>query len=153
MAGQTDQLVTPGSGRGLLDVYGDRFLLKLLVRKEIKVRYRGSVLGLMWSYVKPLVQFLIYFVALGIFLNLQRGTPNYAIYLFAGIVLVNFFTESLSNATRSIVDNRDLIRKIYLPRELFPVSTVWVSAANFLPQLLVMIGACLRRSFNWRLSP
>ncbi len=143
MAGQTDQLVKPGSGRGLLDVYGDRFLLKLLVRKEIKVRYRGSVLGLLWSYVKPLVQFLIYFVALGIFLNLQRGTPNYAIYLFAGIVLVNFFTESLSNATRSIVDNRDLIRKIYLPRELFPVSTVWVSAAHFLPQLLVLIGACL----------
>lgn len=143
MAGQNDQLIKPGSGRGLLDVYGDRFLLKLLVRKEIKVRYRGSVLGLMWSYVKPLVQFLIYFVALGVFLNLQRGTPNYAIYLFAGIVLVNFFTESLSNATRSIVDNRDLIRKIYLPRELFPVATVWVSAAHFLPQLLVLIGACL----------
>ncbi|MET3949670.1 ABC transporter permease [Arthrobacter sp. UYEF36] len=143
MAGQTDQLVKPGSGRGLLDVYGDRFLLKLLVRKEIKVRYRGSVLGLLWSYVKPLVQFLIYFVALGVFLDLQRGTPNYAIYLFAGIVLVNFFTECLSNATRSIVDNRDLIRKIYLPRELFPVATVWVSAAHFLPQLLVLVGACL----------
>jgi ABC-2 type transport system permease protein len=143
MAGQTDQLIKPGSGRGLLDVYADRFLLKLLVRKEIKVRYRGSVLGLLWSYVKPLVQFLIYFVALGVFLDLQRGTPNYAIYLFAGIVLVNFFTESLSNATRSIVDNRDLIRKIYLPRELFPVATVWVSAAHFFPQLLVLIGACL----------
>jgi ABC-2 type transport system permease protein len=143
MAGQPDQLIKPGSGRGLLDVYGDRFLLKLLVRKEIKVRYRGSVLGLLWSYVKPLVQFLIFFVALGIFLDLQRGTPNYAIYLFAGIVLVNFFTESLSNATRSIVDNRDLIRKIYLPRELFPVATVWVSAAHFFPQLLVLIGACL----------
>ena len=143
MATQSTSCAIPGSGRGLLDVYGDRFLLKLLVRKEIKVRYRGSVLGLLWSYVKPLVQFLIYFVALGIFLNLQRGTPNYAIYLFAGIVLVNFFTESLSNATRSIVDNRDLIRKIYLPRELFPVATVWVSAAHFLPQLLVLVGACL----------
>ena len=68
--------IKPGTGRGLLDVYGDRFLLKLLVRKEIKVRYRGSVLGLLWSYVKPLVQFLIYFVALGIFLNLQRGRPT-----------------------------------------------------------------------------
>lgn len=143
MAGPTDQLVKPGMGRGLLDVYGDRFLLKLLVRKEIKIRYRGSVLGLLWSYVKPLMQFLIYFIALGIFLNLEHGTPNYAVYLFSGIVLVNFFTESLSNATRSIVDNRDLIRKIYLPRELFPVATVWVSAAHFLPQLLVLVGACL----------
>lgn len=143
MPDPTDDMIRPGQGRGLLDVYDHRFLLKLLVRKEIKVRYRGSVLGLLWSYVKPLMQFLIYFVALGIFLNLQRGTPNYAIYLFAGIVLVNFFTESLGNATRSIVDNRDLIRKIYLPRELFPVATVWVSAAHFLPQLVVLIGACL----------
>jgi ABC-2 type transport system permease protein len=143
MAEKVDEFVKPGSGRGLLDVYGDRFLLKLLVRKEIKIRYRGSVLGLLWSYVKPLMQFLIYYIALGIFLNLEHGTPNYAVYLFAGIVLVNFFTESLSNSTRSIVDNRDLIRKIYLPRELFPVATVWVSAAHFLPQLVVLIGACL----------
>ncbi len=141
--GQAEQLIKPGTGRGLLDVYSNRFLLKLLVRKEIKIRYRGSALGLLWSYVKPLMQFLIYFVALGIFLNLQHGTPNYAIYLFSGIVFVNFFTESLGNATRSIVDNRDLIRKIYLPRELFPVATVWVSAAHFLPQVAVLIGACL----------
>ena len=143
MARQSDQLIKPGVGRGLLDIYGDRFLLKLLVRKEIKIRYRGSVLGLLWSYVKPLMQFLIYFIALGIFLNLEHGTPNYAIYLFAGIVLVNFFTEALSNSTRSIVDNRDLLRKIYLPRVLFPVATVWVSAAHFLPQMIVLIAACL----------
>jgi ABC-2 type transport system permease protein len=140
---RTEELIRPGNGRGLLDVYSNRFLLKLLVRKEIKIRYRGSALGLLWSYVKPLMQFLIYFVALGIFLNLQHGTPNYAIYLFSGIVFVNFFTESLGNATRSIVDNRDLIRKIYLPRELFPVATVWVSAAHFLPQVAVLVGACL----------
>jgi ABC-2 type transport system permease protein len=139
----SEELIKPGYGRGLLDVYANRFLLKLLVRKEIKIRYRGSALGLLWSYVKPLMQFLIYFVALGVFLNLQHGTPNYAIYLFSGIVFVNFFTESLGNATRSIVDNRDLIRKIYLPRELFPVATVWVSAAHFLPQAAVLVGACL----------
>ena len=83
MSGTAGNMTRPGQGRGLLDVYDHRFLLKLLVRKEIKVRYRGSVLGLLWSYVKPLMQFLIYFVALGIFLNLQRGTPNYAIYLFS----------------------------------------------------------------------
>jgi ABC-2 type transport system permease protein len=140
---QSEELIKPGSGRGLLDVYANRFLLKLLVRKEIKIRYRGSALGLLWSYMKPLMQFLVYFVALGIFLNLQHGTPNYAIYLFSGIVFINFFTEALGNSTRSIVDNRDLIRKIYLPRELFPVATVWVSAAHFLPQAAVLVGACL----------
>ena len=141
--GVVSPLTTPGEGGGLRDVFRQWFLLKLLVRKEIKVRYRGSVLGLLWSYVKPLMQFLVYFVALGIFLNLQGSTPNYAIYLFSGIILVNFFVEVLGNSTRSIVDNRDLIRKIYLPRELFPVSTLLVSAIHFLPQTVVLIGACL----------
>lgn len=140
-------LTQPGRSGGLKDVYRNRFLLKLLVRKEIKVRYRGSVLGIVWSYMKPGMQFLVFYVALGLFLNVQGSTPNYPIYLFAGIVLVNFFTEALGNATRSIVNNRDLIRKIYLPRELFPVASVWVSAAHFLPQVVILIVVCL--FFGW----
>jgi ABC-2 type transport system permease protein len=133
----------PGRGKGLRDVYKNRFLLKLLVSKEIKVRYRGSVLGILWSYMRPLTQFLVFYVALGLFLGVQGSTPNYPIYLFSGIVLVNFFTEALGNATRSIVENRDLIRKIYLPRELFPVASVWVSAVHFLPQFLILLVVCL----------
>ncbi|WP_285726316.1 ABC transporter permease [Psychromicrobium xiongbiense] len=133
----------PGRGKGLRDVYKNRFLLNLLVRKEIKVRYRGSVLGIVWSYMRPLTQFLVFYVALGLFLGVQGSTPNFPIYLFSGIVLVNFFTEALGNATRSIVDNRDLIRKIYLPRELFPVANVWVSAVHFFPQLLILVVVCL----------
>jgi ABC-2 type transport system permease protein len=140
-------LVHPGRAGGLKSVYRNRFLLKLLVRKEIKVRYRGSVLGIVWSYMKPGLQFLVFYVALGLFLNVQGSTPNYPIYLFSGIVLVNFFTEALGNATRSIVNNRDLIRKIYLPRELFPVASVWVSAAHFLPQVLILVVVCL--FFGW----
>ncbi|WP_428985664.1 ABC transporter permease [Sinomonas terricola] len=140
-------LSAPGRSGGLRDVYRNRFLLKLLVRKEIKVRYRGSALGIVWSYMKPGLQFLVFYVALGLFLNVQGSTPNYPIYLFAGIVLVNFFTEALGNATRSIVGNRDLIRKIYLPRELFPVASVWVSAAHFLPQVLILVVVCL--FFGW----
>lgn len=113
------------------------------------MRYRGSVLGLIWSYVKPGVQFLVFYVALGIFLGLEKsprnpaGLHNYAIYLFSGIILVNFFTEALGNAARSIVGNGGLIKKIYLPRELFPVASVWVSAVHFLPQLIILLGACL----------
>lgn len=142
-------LERPGVGRGLRDVFASRFLLKLVVRKELKVRYRGSVLGLLWSYVKPGVQFLVFYLALGVFLGLEKsprnpdGLQNYAIYLFSGVILVNFFTEALGNAARSIVGNGGLIKKIYLPRELFPVSSVWVSAIHFLPQLIILLGACL----------
>ncbi len=147
--GGSDALVRPGVGGGLADVFRQRFLLKLLVRKELQIRYRGSVLGLLWSYVKPGVQFVVFYIALGVFLGLERsprnpdGLANYAIYLFSGIVLINFFSEALSNAARSIVGNGGLIKKIYLPRELFPVASVWVSAVHFVPQLAVLVAACL----------
>lgn len=141
--GLSTELVTPGLGRGLRDVVRSRFLLKLLVAKELKVRYRGSVLGLLWSYVKPGVQFVVFWFALGVFLGMERNTENYAIYLFSGIILINFFTEALGNASRSIVGNGGLIKKIYLPRELFPVASVWVSAVHFVPQLVVLLIACL----------
>lgn len=147
-AANGSELLKPGVGHGLLDVFRSRFLLKLLVRKELKVRYRGSVLGLLWSYVKPGVQFLVFYIALGVFLGQEKsarnpdGLENYAIYLFSGIVLINFFSEALGNAARSIVSNGGLIKKIYLPRELFPVASVWVSAVHFLPQLIILMGAC-----------
>ncbi len=150
------ELTRPGMGAGLLDVVRSRFLLKLLVAKELQVRYRGSVLGILWSYVKPGVQFVVFYIALGVFLGLEqsdrnpKGLPNYAIYLFSGIVLINFFTEALGNASRAIVGNSGLIKKIYLPRQLFPVASVWVSGVHFLPQIVILIVACL---FNgWRPS-
>ena len=148
MTVSNDELVRPGVGNGLSDVVRARYLLKLLVRKELKVRYRGSVLGLLWSYVKPGVQFFVFYLALGVFLGMEKsprnpdGLPNYAIYLFSGIILINFFTEALSNASRSIVGNGGLIKKIYLPRQLFPVASVWVSAVHFLPQVLILLAAC-----------
>ena len=145
---QDTPLIRPGIGHGLKDVFRQRYLLKLLVQKEIKLRYRGSVLGVLWSYVKPAIQFVVFYVAMGVFLGQNRNVENYAVYLFSGIVLINFFTEALSNAARSIVYNSGLIKKIFLPRELFPVASVFVSAAHFLPQLVVLLIGCLLT--GWR---
>jgi ABC-2 type transport system permease protein len=135
--------VRPGQGAGLVDVVRRRYLLNLLVRKEVQVRYRGSVLGWLWSYVKPVTQFLVFFVALGVFLQLNGSIPNYPVYLFSGLIMVNLFSEAFSNGTRSLVDNAALIKKIYLPRELFPVSSTLVALVNFLPQVLVLGVVCL----------
>jgi ABC-2 type transport system permease protein len=143
MATSTDTYAVPGVGAGLLDVYRRRYLLKLIVRKELRVRYRGSVLGLAWSYVKPLVQYVVLFFALGIVLRVGDQIPNYALYMFSGVIVINFFSEAFSNATRSIVSNAALVKKIYLPRELFPVASVWVAAVHFLPQLIVLLAAAL----------
>ena len=144
------ELVEPGRGRGLLDVARNRFLLRLVVRKELRVRYRGSVLGLFWSYVKPAVQFAVYFLALGVFLKLNETLEDFAVYLFSGLVVLNFFGEAFGNAARSIVRNAPLVKKIYLPRELFPVATTYVAAIHLLPQVVVLfVGAVLS---GWRPS-
>lgn len=138
----THPLTSPGRGRGLRDVFQNRYLLKLLVDKEIQVRYRGSVLGILWSYIKPGVQFGVFYIAMGLFLGLERGMQNYAIYLFSGMIVINFFSEGFSNGAKAMVVNGALIKKIYLPRELFSVSTIWVALIHFVPQIVVLLIAC-----------
>lgn len=145
-----NDFVRPGRSAGLADVLRRRYLLSLLVRKETRVRYRGSVLGWLWSYVRPLTQFIVFFLALGIFLQQNQRIENYAIYLFSGLIVINFFNEAFGNGTRSIVDNAPLIKKIYLPRELFPVSSTLVSLVNLVPQIIVLLAACL--VVGWRPS-
>lgn len=136
-------LKAPGRGRGILDAVKNRYLLRLLVDKEIQVRYRGSVLGILWSYIKPGVQFLVFYIAMGMFLGLERGMHNYAVYLFSGMIAINFFSEGFGNGARAMVVNSALIRKIYLPRELFSLSTVFVALVHFVPQIAVMLLACV----------
>ena len=131
----------------MLDVFRRRYLLSLIVRKEVQIRYRGSVLGWMWSYVKPLVQFVVFYVAIGVFLGMNTRVDFFPIYLLAGITVVTFFNEAFSNGTRSLVDNAALIKKIYLPREMFPVSSMLIAAVNTVPQIVVVIVIAL--FFGW----
>ncbi|MGM1017683.1 MAG: ABC transporter permease [Actinomycetota bacterium] len=133
------QFDTPGQSRGLLDVFRWRYLLSLLVRTGVTTRYRNSVLGWTWSYVRPGAQFLVFWVVLGLFLTMGRNIPNYAVYLFSGIIVINLFSESFKNATTSIVGNAVLVRKVYLPRQLFAVSSVIVAFVHFLPQVGLLI--------------
>lgn len=138
----TANFLAPGSGGGLLDVFHRRYLLRLLVHKELKARYHGSVLGMLWSYIKPAVQFGVFYFVIGVFFKMNYAVENYAVYLFSGIVAMNFFSEAFGNATRSITGNWALVKKIYLPRELFPVASVFVSFIHFIPQVLVLLVGC-----------
>jgi ABC-2 type transport system permease protein len=135
-------LVSPFESAGLLDVLKRRYLLKLLVQKEVQSRYQGSLLGVLWSYVQPLVRFCMYFFVIGLVFGLHKSVPNFAIHMFAALAGVHFFTETFSSGTRSIVRNKAIVRKMPMPREMFPVASVIVSAINSFPQLLILfIGA------------
>lgn len=142
-----DTLSEPGSNVGLIDVFRRRYLLSLIVRKEVQIRYRGSLLGWAWSYVKPLVQFVVFYVAIGVFLGMNGQVDFFPIYLLAGITVITFFNEAFTNGTRSLIDNAALIKKIYLPREMFPVASMLIAAVNSLPQILVILVIAV--FFGW----
>lgn len=131
-------LAPPAATQGLLEVFRRRYLLKLLVRREINARYSGSFLGLIWSYINPLSQFFIYFVVFGILLDRNR-TENFAVHIFCGLIVVHFFVETFNAGTRSIVRNKALIRKMALPKEMFPVASMLVSLYHVTPQLAIML--------------
>jgi ABC-2 type transport system permease protein len=131
-------LAPPGGPSGLAGVFQRRYLLRLLLRKELQVRYQGSMVGLAWSYVKPLVRFFMYFFVMGILLGLNRF-EDFALHIFSGMVVLHLFTETLNAGTRSIVRNRSLITKIALPRETFPVASLMVSGYHVVPQMVVLV--------------
>jgi len=131
-------LSAPSGVGGLLDVFRRRYLLRLLVKKELRARYQGSFLGMLWSYVQPLVRFSMYYFVMGLVLGLSRGVENFAVHIFSGMVFVHFFTETFASGTRSIVKNKALVRKMALPREMFPIAAMLVSAFHTFPQLVIL---------------
>jgi ABC-2 type transport system permease protein len=127
-----------GSRESVADVWARRELLGLLVRREIKSRYKDSALGFFWSLARPLAMLLVYWVALGKFLGAERSIPEFAVFVFTGLTAWQFFSDIVVQGTGSIVANSGLIKKVYLPREVFPLSVVGSAAFNFVIQLGIL---------------
>ena len=126
------------------------YLLKTLVVRDFKVRYKASVLGALWSFLNPLMMTFVYFF---VFSTIFRSSiPNFPIYLMSGIILFNFFSEATNLGMQSIVGNAGLITKVYIPKYIFPISKVLSSAVNLaislLPLLVMMLitGTPIRKS-------
>ena len=113
----------------------------MLVRREISARYQGSFLGLLWSYINPLSQLFIYWFVIGIILGRGR-VEKFAIHVFCGLIVVQFFVETFNAGTRSIVRNKALVQKMAVPREMFPVASMLVSLYHMGPQLVILVVVC-----------
>lgn len=117
------------------------FLLKQLVSRDFKTKYKRSVLGMAWSFLNPLLTMSVQYV---VFSTLFKSDiPNYPVYLLSGIVLMSFFNESVSMGMTSITSNVSLIKKVYIPKYIYPISRVVSSTINFgfslIPLFLVMV--------------
>lgn len=141
-AGPTQGLIR-GTLLSVRGIWAYRELLNLLFRRELKARYKDSVLGFVWSLLRPLAQLAVYAIAIGKFLGASRGGADYPIFVFAGLTIWQLFAEIVAAGTGSILANGGLVKKIYLPREVFPLSVIGSAAFNFAMQMCVLLVGTL----------
>jgi ABC-2 type transport system permease protein len=127
------------------DIAGYRELLVNLVRKELKVRYKNSVLGFVWSLVNPAVTIAVYYVIFGFVF--KNAVPAFAIFLFSGVLVWNMFSTALSSTVSSVVGNAPLVKKVWFPREILPLASIGAAMVDFFLQALVLIAVLL--IFRW----
>lgn len=118
-------------------------LVRQLVARDLKARYKVSVLGFFWSLLRPLFLIAIFTVVFGKFLRFETSYEGlgYSVFLICGILPWMFFAESLTEATSCLISNANLIRKVSLPRIVFPISSVLSKLVNFLLALVVLLPA------------
>jgi ABC-2 type transport system permease protein len=131
-----------GTWSSLKAVFEHRQLLDLLIRRDIKARYKDSALGVVWTLINPIVQLVVYFVVMGQILGAARGIEDFAIYIFAGLTIFGLLSESLTGTTVSIIANAGLVKKVYVPREVFPLASMGSALFTFSVQVVVLIAAC-----------
>ena len=119
------------------ELYQYRQLIKSTVKKEIRGKYKGSFLGVLWSFVNPLLQVLVYAIVFP--LILRSTQDNYVTFLIIGILPWTWFTTSISGGTSCILNNAGIIKKVYFPREILPLSIVCSGMVNFLISCIIIL--------------
>jgi ABC-type polysaccharide/polyol phosphate export permease len=138
---------------GVLDhvkqLYQHRALLQVLVMRELKARYRGTVLGFLWSFVNPLVLMAIYVLIFSVYLRVEM--KNYSAFLLCGVFAWNWFSIGISEATNSIISNGGLIKKVSLPSEIIPLVYITSNMVHYLLTLPIQFAFLLffRVELSW----
>jgi ABC-2 type transport system permease protein len=128
-----------------------REILSNLVRKEVKVQYKGSVLGVAWAMLNPILYLAVFSLVTTVVLS--RGIPNFPVYLLSGLLAWNLFSGGLSMSARSVVDNGNLVNKVYFPREVLPLASLGTGLVDFVLQATVLAGFMLAYRYDfWGMS-
>jgi ABC-2 type transport system permease protein len=129
----------PSARRRVADVWRYRELLGNLVRKELKVKYKNSALGFLWSLLNPILYLIVFWVVFDVVLG--SGIPDFPVFLLAGLLPWNLFSTSLGSATSSIVENASLVNKVRFPREILALAGIGAALVHFCLQAVVLGGA------------
>ncbi len=117
-----------------------RFLLQEIVRKNVKLQYRNSVLGIFWTFLQPLLTTIVLALVFGGIFGQNKGSEScYMVYLLCGRLLYEFFTQSTKRAMRSVRLSSSVIKKVYVPKYIYPLSNVLANFVTFAMSLLVLV--------------
>lgn len=120
------------------ELYKYRYLLRNLVVRDLKIRYKNSVLGFLWSFLNPLMMMAVYTVLFTILIP-NNDVRQYSIFILVALIPWQFLTSSLMGSTGSIVNSGPLIKKVYLPRILLPISVVLSNLVNFFLSFIILL--------------
>ena len=127
-----------------LDLYRYRELFGSLFRRDLRAKYKGSVLGLAWSLAHPVVLMLVYLFVFSVMLKIQpANTDHYWLFLLSGLPVWVFFATSVQSASRSLLENANLIRKVRFPRQLVPLSVVATEVVAFVAMTVIVLFLAL----------
>jgi ABC-2 type transport system permease protein len=126
---------------GLSAIYGYRELIKNLVLKDLKLKYRGSVFGFLWSLLNPLVMIVVYLIAFKYIMAIRSG--GFVFLLLIGILAWTFFASSATMGAGAIVDNAGLLKTVYFPRAVLPIASVFFNLAQYLLTTAVFLPLML----------
>ena len=143
----------PGAVRRLRDVWAYRELLGTLVHKELKVKYKNSALGFVWSLLNPMLYLVVFYLVFTYFI--PASISYFAIFLLSGLLPYNLFSAGLGGGTTSIVGNASLVTKVWFPREILPLASIGAALVHFGLQLAVLAAALMvfRYPPSWSYLP
>lgn len=119
------------------------FLLRQLISRDFKVKYKRSILGVLWSILQPILMMTVMAIVFSQMFRFQVDGINYLVYLMTGIIMFSYFSEATTNAMTSVVMNFSLINKVYIPKYIFPISKCLFVGINFLLTLIPWFGIIL----------
>ncbi|GAF64979.1 ABC transporter permease protein [Bacillus sp. TS-2] len=132
----------------MLTIFQYRQLLAFLVRKELRIKYRDTLLGYFWSLLEPIGLMVIYSIVFSFIAKFS--VPNYPLYLISGLIPWMFVNHSVSGGTRVLQANASLLKKVFFPRQIFPLTVVTTNAVNlFISLVLISIFSIIMSSLNY----
>lgn len=128
------------AGLDLKELWSYRELFYFFTWRDIKLRYKQTFFGIVWAIMQPFITMVVFSVVFGRLANMPSDNIPYPIFVYAGLLLWNIFSNSLNNASQSLISGAEVIKKVYLPKIIIPVASVMVTLVDFLFAALIFIG-------------